>query len=563
MRVLSVYQPFFCPVGLYACYGGHHEIRSLGTGSGYDYTFDPRTEDLCAVLARVGRDWAPELLLCWNPEAHPPPRGVEHARIPTVALVSDWMSFYPALRRNLGRYDHVFTDRLGLSVFNRQGIQPRHVGPLYSHFPPVDRIYPGERDIDVLFVGNINPGAHVARQRYLERLARLPDRYRVVIATGIYGEEHARLMSRARIVFNHALRGEVNVRVFQTMAAGAMALIEAANLEAGGRFRVGEEIVTYGPDDFEAVLNHYLDHPQEAQAIAARGQARMAELSGAVRFDDVIDAATTQPGQGRPFLQLTPGEQEIEELLQYVAKPGEAFHGLAQALLGAAAHHAGDPRYWTALGRHYLSPERPGAEPAADTQAFMKSFLKAHQLAPQSAPYALNAASAFRWAGHDNQEAQLLQAALAADSLEGAALVVGGHADPFWVRWQRAVAEEYATQATLHGEAHVRLAHLYARLGNLSEAETHLGEARALDPGNAQVHPLLEELLWRTDRRDEAIQAYAAALDVLPLEPAHRRRLAEMMREAGRTNDADVMDARAAQVEGRVFVGPEDLRARW
>src|SRR5207237_5279808 len=90
-----------------------------------------------------------------------------------------------------------------------------------------------EKDIDILFIGNMHGAVQRERLAWLGRLARLGERWRVAIHTGVFGEEYWRLLRRGRIVFNRSVRGECNKRTFEAAAAGAILFQEAENREVG------------------------------------------------------------------------------------------------------------------------------------------------------------------------------------------------------------------------------------------------------------------------------------------------------------------------------------------
>ena len=77
-----------------------------------------------------------------------------------------------------------------------------------------------ERDIDILFIGNMHSAVQSERLGWLGRLARLSGHRCVVIKQGVFGDEYRKLLSRARIVFNRSIRGECSKRMFEG-ASGA------------------------------------------------------------------------------------------------------------------------------------------------------------------------------------------------------------------------------------------------------------------------------------------------------------------------------------------------------
>ena len=413
-------------------------------------------------------------------------------------------------------------------------VHPEHLFPLYSQISTLHKPWPVEKDIDVLFLGNLNHAAHADRARYLERLAKLSDRYRVVIAGGIVGEAYGQLLARARIVFNHSIRGELNLRVFETLACGSLAFIEDTNEEVRDWFKPGHEIVLYNADDFEERVRYYLDNPSEAARIAANGHARAGEFAGENRYDGIIDWAAGRVGSGRPFLHLAPSERAYQDLLMYgftgrrVYQPVETR--LVTELMQARPY---DPRVWTAAGQHIANAYSRAGDPEARRERYTKAFLRARGLDDSSMAYAFNLATVFRMEGDSRREEAFLADALGSTGFAGADWLLGAQTDPFWVRWQIALARNQATASLLHGEVHIRLAALCAREGRLDAARDHLDAAAELDPANTGGIRLRAEIAWSTGRREEAVQILSAGLVRLPFDMDARERLLTMLTELG------------------------------
>ncbi|MCC6489003.1 MAG: glycosyltransferase [Candidatus Hydrogenedentes bacterium] len=539
MNVLSHGTPFFSSYDCLDRYSGPHEVRTAGNFENAYYRYDPREEDAPALISRISRDWRPGLLLCWMPEIHPPPLHIEEVQIPTVALVSDWNVFYPLLETNLARYDAVLCDTPGVRALKNSLVSPHHLFPLYSQITKFHRPYPEPKDIDVAFVGNLNHTAHSVRARYLERLARLSSRYRIVIATQVHGEDYGRLLSRARIVFNHSIRGELNLRVFETMACGSLALLEEDNLEVRNWFEPARDLVLYNQANFEECIAHYLAHPGEASAIAERGMAKVERFAGENRLTELIDCAATLPSSGRPFRDLAPEERLYQDFTMYAFSQWNVYHAIECELLPHMMRALpNDPRAWTSLGQHLANAYSDAGDDAQRRIRYLKAFAQAQRLAPSSAPCALNLATAARACQLVSQEVDSLNLALLATSLEGPQYLVGSSGYPFLIRWQRAVAEKTATLAMLHAEAHIRMAHVLAGQGEPSHAEEHLAQAGLLDPHNTGGMDLLAELQWVSGRREEAIATLYDGMARQPMNAAPRERLCEMLAETGRDEEA-------------------------
>src|SRR5207244_2135340 len=154
-------------------------------------------------------------------------------------------------RRRLPSCELVLADAPTVDALTRAGFAHARVANLFG-LPRafLEEPWPeAARDVDVLFVGNPHPAVQRSRLPWLGRLARLADRWRVVIDAGVFGADYRRLLGRARVVFNHSVRGECNKRALEAAAAGALLFQEADNREVGNLFRDRHECVLYTEDN--------------------------------------------------------------------------------------------------------------------------------------------------------------------------------------------------------------------------------------------------------------------------------------------------------------------------
>ncbi|MBX9628676.1 MAG: glycosyltransferase, partial [Gemmataceae bacterium] len=259
--------------------------------------------DWPAVAAGLPPGWWPDAVLVRLGYASVPP-WVWACPAPVVALAHDPNLLWHAYRGLLPGFDLVLTDAPAAARLGRAGVahaRPANLYGLDHGFLAGIDAPDGDRDIDLLFVGNTNPAVQGERLRWLGRIARLADRCRVVIRAGVFGGEYLGLLRRAKLVFNRSIRGECNQRAFEAPAGGAVLLQEAENDEVPAYLRPDAEYVRYTDSDLEDRVAHYLSRPAERDAVAARGRDRVrgygwlplvrAGLAAVADWGEVLDRA--------------------------------------------------------------------------------------------------------------------------------------------------------------------------------------------------------------------------------------------------------------------------------
>jgi hypothetical protein len=525
-----------------------HEFRTLAVEDPADYRFFP-TETTTQVIERIRSEWCPELLLCWCPERLPPPLAVEACPIRTAAVVSDWTVYYPQIEHNLARYDLVVTDRLGAEVLRPPGVTPHYVGPLYSQRTGVHRPLGVERDLDIVFAGNLNHAAHVQRGRLLEKIAALSGRRRVVIASGLPPEEYTALFNRARIVFNYALRRELNLRSFEALACGAVLFVEADNLEAPAWLRDGETAVFYTPDQLTTQLEFWLQRPADLARIAANAQALSADLAGENRLDAFVEELAALPDQPRIYARYSDEERALAEVLQYASSMagGQRAHALTY-LQRARSRFPGSVALQAAHGctaLERLSLAVPD-EAKTLTQTVLEEFRDAAAQRPAAIPLWLNLAFVARHAKARAAEGRFLELALEAQSTEYGGLLVGERRDPYYARWREALAFREARPQMLWAAAAARLAELELAGGDLDSARECAQNSMAWLPGVAAPRITLAQIEDCAGNLDLAISILEEALPLTAFESDPRMALVDLYRRAGRTAQARTLAEESA-----------------
>lgn len=230
-------------------------------------------ETIAEMRAQCHSDWTPDVY-CHHASGHfALPTDIESFPGLTVTKLEDWDRKGRALWSAADFFDMIVTDRPGCALLAAGGGPNARFARFYAASPEQHRLLAGvERDIDVLFVGVLNQAVWGERNRWLARLARLSDRYRILITEGYYGEAYTRLLNRAKIVFNRSVRGETNARCYEAPLCGALVFNEEENQEVQEVFADGVHCVTYNAENLEARLEHYLTHEAERSEIVEAAQ---------------------------------------------------------------------------------------------------------------------------------------------------------------------------------------------------------------------------------------------------------------------------------------------------
>lgn len=344
-------------------YGPPGRMRVDGVHFPFDVAFDPSTGSYQQLQQRLPPGFTPDLVLLWWPDQEPLPTGLEHCPVPVVGVLSDYNLTLPYVAGLWPFFDVLLCDRAGVDLFTRLSFADVRYWCQYAHKRPFHRIWPdaGPRDVEVGFVGNLNPAVQRERAPWLERVQALAHRgVRAEVRSGVHGVDYGRFLSRCKIGWNRSIRGEMNLRGFEVPACGALLMMERENREVAEFFEPDRECVLYGADDFEAIVQELLaDEPRRAR-IAAAGHRRVQQHRLGNRLGPLAESLLPR-GPSRP-----------------VSSAAERALGRAVAMLPT----------W------------------ADGQAVTAAALAAHELAPDDPrPLNLLGLATLRWRGRDGAEA--------------------------------------------------------------------------------------------------------------------------------------------------------------
>jgi hypothetical protein len=385
---------------------------TFGPDADTDLRIGPRDtwEQVCAGLLD-GRP--PDFLVLALPGAVP--ACLWSAPVPLVALAADGDLFFHAYRLRLGQAELILADAPTALALSRAGIPHTSAADLGGPARPfVEDPWPeGERDLDVLLIEDPATAPDRGRLPWLTRLARLAERRRVAVHAATADADCRDLLARARVVVHRGRCGACTRRAYEAAAAGALLFVEASDITAAGHFVEGEACVLYTEEDFERLLDHYLEHEDERRARAAAGRAVAAAHTFEAQWRQALEQierawpALQQRRAGRP--SLTPEDELLARTAEAV--DGRADAALVRDLAEAVARRPQAAALHNALG---LAVAAAAGGPSADAaETAVGYFVRAAGCQAALGLPGLNLAEALLAAGKPAQAAEHARRTLA------------------------------------------------------------------------------------------------------------------------------------------------------
>jgi glycosyltransferase involved in cell wall biosynthesis/predicted Zn-dependent protease len=277
------------------------------------------------VCGRLPAEWAPDFVVVCLPFSGVP-ACLWSAPLVRVGLLTDGTIACHAWRRVLPAFHLVFAEPPVAEALRRAGfdnVRAAHLGGEagWSSTPMAEGAgYP--RDIDVLWVDTHPPNGYGERSEWLWPLARLASRWRVQVRLGAPPDAYRKLLARARIFLVDPEHGRA-ADALEAAAGGAVVFQPHGRPGLPPSFRDGEECVSYPPGELEAVVEHYLQRPEELQQIADAGRT----LARAIRFEDQWAEVMREIERDWPALQERAKEQTVPASDLLLGRSLLALHG--------------------------------------------------------------------------------------------------------------------------------------------------------------------------------------------------------------------------------------------
>jgi GT2 family glycosyltransferase/tetratricopeptide (TPR) repeat protein len=504
------------------------------------------------VLAQLPDSWRPDAVVLELAYTSLP-SCLWSAPVPIIGMAADWNLLWRCYRRILSWCDAILTDGAGVEAMRRCGWDHSRTANLYGPDPaylgqPLAGL---ERDIDILFVGNLHSAVQRERLPWLGRLAQLASRYRVVIRQGVVGEDYRALLRRAKIVFNRSIRGECNRRAFEAACGGALLFQERGNAETEAYFRAGQECVVYGEDDLEKLLEHYPTHEDERRFLAAAGHARAQAFGHEALWEETLGRLEAEWPAIHERARQRPRPDGRSLLLARAAQAQSAvLHDptLVADLEAATAGRPDDPALHNALGTIRARECRPGARVSADhAAAAAEPLRRALVLDPHNVVVNLSLVEALTGLQQKELAAEGARRALALLARGGG---LNGEAsngerfppgfDFFRVEWEKAAwANAGRPGAAMEAQRTLLRWRLHALLAELTGDLSHHHEAALARPDLPPTRASLGCALARAGRHADAVPHLRFATEANPFDRAAARALFQALTDLGDAAGAD------------------------
>lgn len=283
------------------------------------------------IRAVCGR--SPDVVAYFDCSAPPPLPGVEHFPCLTVfcCVDSHIHHWYPTYAQafdlcTVSLRDHVPAFQANLSP-DRVIWLPPSAEAIAAEALPKEK----DKDIDLLFVGKVDPDLTPRRAALLAQLAALfPG---LVVTRGNWRA----LFPRARIVLNIAEHGDLNFRVFEALSTGSCLLTPEIGHGLTELFTPGEQLFTYPSGDLDALaaaIRALLPDAVRRERVARQGLEALRERHGpAARADRFARFIAAHPAETLTRRRLAPARDIPASLRLLYLHWAEALPGDPRAAL--------------------------------------------------------------------------------------------------------------------------------------------------------------------------------------------------------------------------------------
>ncbi|MBF0196821.1 MAG: glycosyltransferase [Planctomycetes bacterium] len=206
-----------------------------------------------------------------KPDIFPP--DLHKLSIPKAWYVYDTHLHLEELAACAYLFDIVFcTDEMTKSKLHQLGVPCVEILPFAAEEALYYREQNGvqERKYDIGFAGSVK--GHPTLRHREELLKRLSEKFNVRVEDKtLLGGEVADFFQDCSLVLNHAVKDDINMRISETMMSGRPLLTpQVTGIET--YIKANKHACIYDENSLESDIRHLLEKPEEAEAMALRGQ---------------------------------------------------------------------------------------------------------------------------------------------------------------------------------------------------------------------------------------------------------------------------------------------------
>lgn len=236
----------------------------------------------------------------------------EYGHIPLMrrkffCLWSDWNLNLPVFLQNVRKFKAIFVDGAGARRFKGRIPCPVYSFPVFALYARCSDFLAGAekekneeqeirkilegKSIDVIFLGNMNPGIHAKRNQLLRKILLLPPEYRVVVGLGIYNDDlYCDVIGRAKVVFNRTVRKEMNMRVFEAIRTFSLLLLEEDNEETWDYFEKWSEVIPYNEENLPELVKRYVNDTREREKVVRQAFKKVRDMTSKKMWGKLIES---------------------------------------------------------------------------------------------------------------------------------------------------------------------------------------------------------------------------------------------------------------------------------
>jgi hypothetical protein len=223
----------------------------------------------------------------------------EYSYVPLISKTfpvawTDWNLNVPLVLSNIKKFSVVFIDRAGYETLGKYSIPANfYPVPIFSVFAKCYNLncqdLTNKKKIDLLFLGNLNPGIHAERNSLLRKILLLPPKFKVVVGSGLYDEDlYCKALLGSKIVFNKSVSGAMNMRVFEAPRTFSLLFLEDDNIETPLYLEKWKDYIPYTQDNIYELLIKYLENDEEREKIVMRAYEKIKEVDQGKIWNEII-----------------------------------------------------------------------------------------------------------------------------------------------------------------------------------------------------------------------------------------------------------------------------------